>query len=120
MALLKKKILLMVTTGFTVRIVKEQDPDCGYNPIPAAGTILGYVCQGFDQYKRVADGAGGETTVINSINSTSCGYVAPPVPTVIPDALSTTWKTPETTLSNNNTTTEIKGSTKCCKECLLW
>lgn len=101
--------------GFTVRIVKEQDPDCGYNPIPAAGTILGYVCQGFDQYKRVADGNGGETTVINSINSTSCGYVAPPVPTVIPDALSTTWKTPETTLSNNNTTAEIKGSTKAVK-----
>lgn len=49
---------------------------------PPAGTLLGTLCRGVDQYGRYANGTGGETTALIQANSPSCGYVPPVNPNV--------------------------------------
>lgn len=55
------------------------------NPPPEKGTVLGYFCVGVDQWKRLADGRGGYTTIVDKINAVECGWVdpKPPAGTVI-------------------------------------
>jgi hypothetical protein len=64
--------------------VRVHAVDAGTVPAPVyppAGTFLGTLCRGVDQWGRYANGTGGEITTIIQTNSPACGYVAPaPVP----------------------------------------
>lgn len=48
-----------------------------YPPYPAAGTLIGYSCSGYNKVGTYADGNGGTYTSIVETNSTYCGFVPP-------------------------------------------
>ena len=48
--------------GSTRALIQNNSTDCGYQPPPAAGTVLRIVCAGGAAYYVRADGSGGEVT----------------------------------------------------------
>ena len=101
--------------GYTTRVVKIDDPDCGYSPIPPAGTVLRYYCEGTTRFRVIADGNGGEIVEQIEINSTRCGYVPPPVPALVPATLDPNWRNIQTIIFNDNLTAKIDGSVRATR-----
>lgn len=46
-------------------------------PIPKAGSVIGWHCNGVDKYEHVADGKGGKQDRLAVMNCHECGYAPP-------------------------------------------
>ncbi len=66
--------------GFTVALIKDNSPECGYVAAPY-GTVLSTYCANYNFYERVADGNDGYFIRLKTENvpgaTTGCGYVKP-------------------------------------------